>query len=239
MIFYMKHFKLFNNENEYNSFLISDDAISPNVSLINDSETLMKYHVKQDLPLKYTELEYIESSGSNYIELETLDKYINDTSSNARYNLEIKTQLIEIGYDNHIQACIVGCTNDKLMFIRRSSTVLQFILLNQYSSILTKDLCGNQYHYNILQIYDTHVISDDDTFKQYNTTGGINGSTLFLFCSGLSIKRFSQAKIYYFKFWQNNELVLDIVPVYNNATKQQGVYDKILNKFYPILNYTE
>ena len=103
----MKHLKKFNNENEYDSFLISDGAISPNVSLINANETLMKYHVKQDLPLKYTELEYIESSGSNYIELETLDKYVTDTSSNARYNLEIKTQFIEKGYDNHNQAVLL------------------------------------------------------------------------------------------------------------------------------------
>ena len=235
----MKYLKKFNNENEYDSFLISDDAISPNVSLINTSEKLMKYHVKQDLPLKYTELEYIESSGSNYIELETLDKYVNDTSSNARYNLEIKTQFIEKGYDNHDQACIVGCTNDTLMFVRKNNQLLQFRLFNPKASASTTNFFnGSTYNNTTLQIYDTHVISDDDVFKQYNGHG-INVSTLFLFCSGLSIKRFSQAKIYYFKFWQNNELVLDIVPVYNNATKQQGVYDKILNKFYPILDYTE
>ena len=235
----MKHLKKFNNENAYNSFLISDNAISPNVSFIDDNTTLMKYHVKQDLPLKYTELEYIESSGSNYIELETLDKYVNDTSSNARYNLEIKTQLIKRGYDNHNQACVVGCTNDRVMFVRKYSELLQFRLFNSNRSVSTEALFdGSQYNHTKLLIYDTHVISDDDPFKQYSA-GGINESTLFLFCSGLSIKRFSQAKIYYFKFWQNNELVLDIVPVYNNATKQQGVYDKILNKFYPILDYTE
>ena len=125
------------------------------------------------------------------------------------------------------------------MFVRKYSELLQFRLFNPNKNVSTQDLFdGNQYHYKTLLIYDTHVISDDNEFKQYNATG-INESTLFLFCSGLSIKRFSQAKIYYFKFWQNNELVLDIVPVYNNATKQQGVYDKILNKFYPILDYTE
>jgi hypothetical protein len=236
----MKHLKKFNNENEYNSFLISDDAISPNVSLIkNTNERLMKYHVKQDLLLKYTELEYIESTGSNYIELETLDKYVTDTSSNARYNLEIKTQFIEKGYDNHNQACIVGCTSDKIMFIRKSNTILQFRLFNSSVTASTTIFCdGQSINNTTIQTYDTHVLSDDEMLKQYGASG-INENTLFLFCSGLSIKRFAQAKIYYFKFWQNNELVLDIVPVYNNATKQQGVYDKILNKFYPILDYTE
>lgn len=237
----MKHLKKFNNENAYNSFLISDIALSPNISFIKDNinTSLIKYHIKQDLPLKYTELEYIESSGSNYIELETLDNYVTDTSSDARFNLKIKTQFIASGYDNHNQACIVGCTSDRIMFVRKDSTLLSFRLFNPSKGVSTTVLCGgNKYNNTTLQIYDTHVLSDDDELKKYGAAG-INENTLFLFCSGLSIKRFSQARIYYYKIWQNNDLILDIVPVYNNATKQQGVYDKILNKFYPLVTYTE
>ena len=58
----MKHFKLFNNETNYNAWLTSDNYVTPYVSKIKSNG-----NINYQKRILTHQIEFIESSGSNHI----------------------------------------------------------------------------------------------------------------------------------------------------------------------------
>ena len=63
----MKHFKLFNNESNYNAWLNSDNYVTPYVSKIKSNGNI---NYQKRLLYYDAELLYLESSGEQYINLD-------------------------------------------------------------------------------------------------------------------------------------------------------------------------
>jgi len=212
----MKHLKLFNNINELNYYKNSNNYILPNVSYEINTHS-MSYE-----ELLYIPLEYIESSGSNYIALETLDNY---AEYNTNATIKFKVNIIEPGIDNHKQAIVMCPESAGKFFIDRDYLTNGEKLRVGLGSTSTNDREFFQNNENVIYSFNT-IIND------------LNHS-LYLFSGGELIKRFSHAQIYYLQLYKDNILTLDLIPVHNIKTNEDGVLDRVRNKFYGFIEYTK
>ena len=171
------------------------------------------------LPLEFTQIEYIESTGTQYI-----DSGVNLVDS------------IDIGF----QYTSEYSKEASLFGSRETGTNYRFGLTPFSNSFL--GMMGT----NIFQLqsYDTsyHTLQmkasggcyfDDTSFPNITLEGELSNINLYLFAeknSGSIVT--SKAKIFYCKLWKENVLVRDFIPCRRNSDSQLGLYDLVNDEFY-------
>ena len=181
------------------------------------------------LPDGYTQLEYIESSGTQYI----------DTNFKPNQNSRIKINFYQNSYSSGFQ----------IPFGTRVSNTYQFFIggahqngrndwYYRYGSILhDPNLTGNPdvdgYHEADLngRIYklDNYIYVFSPTTFQTNYNCyifGVNAEGVFdtsLACS---------MKLYSFLLWDNEKLIRNYIPALRESDKEPGLYDLVNNVFY-------
>ncbi len=177
--------------------------------------------VENALPSGYTELEYIRFDGSQYI----ITNYTMDQASNPKVELKIKNK----------QGAAFGAQNDNSRSIVDFSSQLYCGAgANRLSYTLPDDdavhTLSGEYNTNttVLSVYIDGVLqTSGEQSGSFSTNrlsfGNINGGTGGTRLSG---------DVYSFKVYQNNTLVLNLVPAQRNSDNVIGMYDTVSGQFF-------
>ena len=179
------------------------------------------------LPIGYTEVEYLESTGTQYI-----DTGINVNTTTSRYETKINPSSVSgtigiFGTRNYSSA------NQSSMnvFIISGTFRLDWVTGNgnynvrnissdtEYTISITRGLAT----INNVDYTSGETTSIDSTYPFYIGSFNNVGS---VFSTGFS------GKIYYSKLYNNNILVFDGVPCYRNSDNEIGMYDLVSNTFF-------
>ena len=180
------------------------------------------------LPEEYQEVEYIESTGTQYI----------DTRIKPSANIEIKT-LVKF---NNLTAYgfIIGSryTNTKksIGLLNTNTSDTGYDLIEQYRNILKVDTL-NKYDIDLkVKDYKVSYIVNNKIY-QNNVQNTFDGNDLNLYIfdmnnnnSNTSYK--SRINLYSLKIWNNDILVRDYVPCYRISDNEIGLYDLVNSVFY-------
>ena len=178
------------------------------------------------LPVGYQQVEYIESTGTQYI-----DTGINTNTTTSRYETKINPSLVSgtIG--------IFGTRNDSSatpssMNVFIIDGIFRLDWLSGTISSSARISSNTEYAISITRglatINNVNYTSGDTTSKDGSYTfyvGSFNNA------GSVYSKGFS-GKIYYSKLYNNNILVFDGVPCYRKSDNEIGMYDLVSNTFY-------
>lgn len=239
-----------NVTNDSNMFYDCKSLVGEIGTLYNSSKTDRSYAridannqpgyfstVQQNLASNNTELEYIESTGTQYI----------DTGVYATINtkLEIETMITDSRTDD-IWAQITGAGSSY-----HASSAIQ-VAYNPKYNYLAIDYgtngtnFGNNANYISINTKYTIKIQNNNHYIN-NTVGTNNGSfsgrssySLWIFdenYAGNSVQR-AKVRIYSYKIYEGNTKIRDFVPVHNSIANCAGLYDKVQGIFYPNIGTT-
>ena len=183
------------------------------------NDYVVKFHPNKNfLPNGFKELGYLETNGSQYINLGTQNPI--STTTTIKVGASFTTSWI-YGYT-------IGSSG-------RYGVTLSTIYTHQSSA---------RYNINQNQYYDltydhTNGITINGTQYEFDKTPGEGTSSannVYLFrANGSSV--FGTGKIYYYRQYNSNNLVLDLIPCYRESDNVLGMYDLINNKYMFIKKY--
>lgn len=219
-------------------FIIQDDELRYTDEVDEkEKEWLKELNIKEMeslLPEGYTELEYIESTGTQYIDT----GYIFDGSN---YEIETKASITKL---NSQWAILCGERHnvDNLQ-IRNGGIGFNYDINyinyaeNGYANvILGKTELNKQYVWNVY--YDNvnkYVLAsrnNEEPFKDFFNSSLLGGKSIYIF--GFNANKLDflvSAKLYYFKIKQDNKLVRDFIPALDK-NNVPCLYDKVEGENY-------
>lgn len=181
------------------------------------------------LPSEYQQVEYIQSSGNQYIDTNVLGK------SGLTYELKfilsnLSSDVIPMGCreENSYRAYLLDKEVDNDVFLGFGTNYIKtnisgsiFSNVNIVKTIL-KD--GEQ------KIYINNELEYENNLSQ---SFSINNS-IYLFASnnGTVITNKLVGKVYYAKIYDNDTLIRDFIPCYRNSDNEVGMYDLVNDVFY-------
>lgn len=190
---------------------------------------------KDELPSEYARLEYIEATGTQYIDTE----YVNSGDYNP-YKIEVEFQFSE-NPNGLITGVIFGtATNtnniNPLIFGANNSTYWFGHYGNTGTSIMWGTIDANKH--KATYIFKDGIYIDDDLQTETKTDAGKSSFSnrnigLFVRIRGTTPSTYAKAKIYSCKFYERNDvLVRDFIPARRISDNKIGLYDCVGNIFY-------
>ena len=184
------------------------------------------------LPSEYTQVDYIESSGTQYI----------DTGVNADYKLSVKFEFSNLSQNSYQGAMSGNNTTNRIrhhLQMTGTNNVAYWAGLHD-SGCSTIIIAGTDYDsskkYNIFaDIYNQKYYLDGVEISGiFNSNDFDTGLNYYLFGRDTDngVASMIQIKIYSFKMYYENELVRDFIPCYRNSDNEIGLYDLVNNVFY-------
>ena len=180
------------------------------------------------LPTGYTQVDYIQSSGTQYIDTELVGNVPLEFSGEF-----IPTDLSAYNY-------LVGSRDGdyRLFGLGIRDTKVPFYVINNSFNDANMSLTENTkysfktYLSNGLQrLYINDIIVKGTTF----TTTSTNTKNIYLFTlnmNGTPSEQCFIGKLYNFKIKENDVLTRDFIPCYRNSDNEVGLYDLVNNVFY-------
>ena len=184
-------------------------------------------NTEEVLPRGYTRVEYLESTGTQYI-----DTGINVNTTTSRYETKISPSLVSgtIG--------IFGTRND----VRADQSSMNVFIIDRDFRLDWLNGAHTHFVRNISSDteYTISITRGLATINNVNYTSGettsIDGTYTFYVGSfnnaGSVFSKGFSGKIYYSKLYNNNILVFDGVPCYRKSDNEIGMYDLVSNTFY-------
>lgn len=181
------------------------------------------------LPTEYQEVEYIESSGTQYI-----DEEFRPSGENVR----ILTDYMYLSSPNGKSLFGAETTDSDatfpITFYHTSDTVSSFYVGS------SRNIIDYTVVINIRYLLDCHAnngafTADLNGDKQTATYSGSLAKTLNMFMFTNNWQQGAQtiaARLYARKIWDNDELVRDYVPCYRKADNVAGLYDLVTGTFF-------
>ena len=181
------------------------------------------------LPQGYQEVEYIESSGTQYI-----DEEFRPSGENVR----ILTDYMYLSSPHSKSLFGAQTTNSNATFpitlYHTSGTVSSFYVGS------SNNIINYTVAIDVRYLLDCHAnngafTADLNGYKQTATYSGSLAKTLNMFMftnNGQQGTQTIAARLYARKIWDNDELVRDYVPCYRKADNVAGLYDLVNNVFY-------
>lgn len=187
--------------------------------------------------LLYQPVEYLESDGTSWIDTEC---YAHPD------NIRIETQFMYTANSSH--GSIYGCQDQQNLILRREAAksyamcfyppsvqVSSTINLNQvYQSTLNYTKLGSSYVYTInfnnnrYEGTNSGPLPTTMYISLFNTTHVKNGQYGSQAVAGIAAK----ARIYYFRLWNNGELVRNMIPCIRRNDRVPGFYDQVTGRFF-------
>ena len=188
---------------------------------------LCKYILGQDLPeLPYTLLEYIQSDGNQYIDL--------NTTLNKNTKIEVKFKRIsQIASSN--EDAIVGSRNDTTGGYLLGFYSNGWLLYGTHQAYINKNITSNVTTLRVDKNKIYEVTDDDITLlNTYNTSTFTTPTNAVLFAERQSnnITHKSAIQLYYFKLYDNDTLIMDLIPVKRIEDNEVCLYDLVSEQFY-------
>ena len=176
-----------------------------------------------NLPSGYTELEYIESSGTQYI----------DTGYTPNQDTSVMLDAQCINYNSGTQGILFGArtsATENVFVIQRLTAGNWNMGYNAASIIVgTADTNRHMFYKDKQYQYLDGVLKGTGTYSSFTCPGT---AILFGFNNAGTPKPTSfPAKIYSFKMWNNRTLVRNFIPA-KNSSGVVGLYDTVGNRFY-------
>lgn len=185
---------------------------------------------QEELPDGYTQLEYIESTGTQYI----------DTGINPDRTSRFELNFIQTTHNTSIMGAYSN-NNNRVQAFRGgvSGTDSSFFEFRTFSDTSHRD-----YDSNILYSSDTkfNVVFDiknlkgivnGDVVNLTDMEGGDISSSVWLFCANNagSIATASNSKLYSYEHYKNDNLIQKLIPC-KNSSNVIGMYDLVNGVFY-------
>ena len=177
---------------------------------------------------RYQALEYIESTGTQYIDTGVVTK---DT-----INFEIDTKYIGGGSNTALpifgSRTTGGSSLKHAIWIQKTTNYVGF----NFGGIDTGYLSNtNMKERQILKNFGPELYYNDSLIYSGNEQSFSSDLTLTLFAlntnSGINNRQVSM-DLYSCKIWDNGKLVRDFIPCYDKLEDKYGLYDLVENKFY-------
>ncbi len=182
-----------------------------------------------NLPSEYTEVEYIESTGTQYIDT----NYVPNTNT----AIEIQYQITALDNSEEQSIFAIGTTADsvnKYSFSYNNSN-----LYFRFSNCEITNADSTYLNINKTTIYldRTNVKYNDTTIANFDGELSLPSdlaSTLYLFAkqSDGSVGNYFVGKIYKCIIKENDSIIRNLVPCYRNSDNVAGLYDTTNNVFY-------
>lgn len=181
----------------------------------NNTESREKQIVVDD----YQQVEYIESTGTQYI----------DTGIKCSQNMscEIENNFNELsgkqlfGAYSSPKRTHYGIVNDKIYMpsVENSATTEHIFLtdINYHTFFLSSTVYK----------YDNEIIANG----MFEFTNGLN-FYLFARNNNGTVSNYCKSKMTKAMFWINNELIKNFIPCYRKSDNKPGLYDLVNNEFY-------
>ena len=193
--------------------------------------------ITEDIELTYVFVDYIESTGNQYIDTQYSPTNNNTVEIDSQYTSTYTMFNCDWGIDINTST---GYTRFMGMLYRGSSTSLGvFDALESASNVDPSS--RNLYKYEINFSNKTYSFYQNNVLKNTYTKTSISSrpiTTTFIFCCNdnasnqpLSIT-YSTMKLYSFKIYSEGVLVRDFKPCYRSTDKVVGLLDIVNNVFY-------
>lgn len=189
----------------------------------------MMYSPKKGrLPSGYQEVEYIQSTGTQYIDTNHIF-----TADNQK--LETKVKFITTGGRwagvfkfNVGNALSIAPYNNKLWFGRNgdyytTTTYNDGDLLNIKAIAKNRNLTGYVNGQEVLNILYSNTYTPPYNYYLFAQNYGDNNNSPW----GMG-----NSRIYYFRLYENDVIIRDFIPCYRKSDNEIGLYDIVGNKFY-------
>lgn len=198
------------------------------ITVIKLNGTIINYGIdeKNMLPEEYQQVEYIESTGTQYID--TLIKANQDTKVEAELQFTNTTEMFDVfgsrtsATENNFEVIQPGGAigidfenyqNNRLLIKCNAEE-----LLKKYVYVISnKELAIGLYKQDVI-VYNE--FETPESIYIFDVSGNPNGFGK------------AYARLYYFKMWNNNSLVRDFVPCYRKVDGKPGLYDLVNDVFY-------
>lgn len=174
------------------------------------------------LPSEYQQVEYIKSSGTQYINTE----YLPDLNTNAKYKVAISSYAT---YGPHL----LSSKNYYFPLLRGNKDILCKRGSGEFSS--TSIVPEVDKIYEIEAFWDGKIIINGQEIGELTSTGTADTTPLYLGTYGgapTTSTYILNGKIYYCKIYNGEELVRDMVPCYRISDSVVGMYDTVNDVFY-------
>lgn len=204
------------------------------ISRVYKGDTIV-YQEGNQLPPEFIELEYIESTGTQYIDtgykLTNLSKSVieiklNDNVSNGSYGMFGARADSDI---NNFTERVFKDTNDlQIILDFNNSSYAQYRLTE--NNLNNSDLYKTIIDKNERSIYKNNVfLATNNTICSDTFTSLLNA---YLFaCNGTNWNN-AQVKLYSCKIFDNNTLIRNFIPAYRRVDGVVGLYDLVNGVFY-------
>ena len=227
--------KLANLEEE-NEALYNDHpditATGTNVTLNGTGDFKMKVSIggnntQGDLPNEYQEVEYIESSGTQYIDTGFIPDYTNGYQIEVDFapnKLGYRYSMLS-GYDEQNALCLEITTSNQGRIYCYNGAVGVYI-----GTVTTQK---NTFRVKFKNSVFTYSVNDSSNSTSYSSAATVNESLYMFMDRQLRYSTFSQPlKIYTCKLYNNDVLVRNFIPCYRKSDNEIGLYDLVSNTFF-------
>jgi type II secretory pathway pseudopilin PulG len=182
----------------------------------NDSASVKIYGKSvQSIPSGYTFYDYIESTGTQYIDTGYI--YIaNDKIKIGVAPLELNVDKAVFGYYENSQSISeLGYLGSKFRGNVSSTCEINYAVDTKY------DFVEENGNWNLNGVNIGAIRNDTGTISCYLFGRNYSGGT-----------KLSKSKVYYLRVYRNNVLIKDFIPTKRNSDNAIGMYDLVNNVFY-------
>lgn len=184
-----------------------------------DYSKCLIYKEEPILPKEYTQVDYIQSDGNQYINTNLIG------DQNTKFEIFLMPTILT--NVRHILGSINSSSNAISFNISTSDSAISRwgnVSVTQSSGLIA----NNNYIISVSQ--DGYYINNNlwwqPTQNDFTTT-----RSMYLFGTNGSTSRFA-GRMYYCKIWNDNDLVSDLIPCYRNSDEVVGMYDLVTNTFF-------
>lgn len=173
------------------------------------------------LPSEYTQVDYIQSSGSQYI----------DAGINADTKLRVVVDMAYLNYslaNQNIGAIKLGTPNARYHLLPSTSDI-NFWVNNDSYKLGTAD---NNRHLIDMNVPDGQVLYDNNVITIPTNIRDTELNFWLFGRNSTEAKYFAQMRLWNCKMYYNGNLVRDFIPCYRNSDNEVGLYDLVNNVFY-------
>lgn len=188
----------------------------------------IKYYLlkntKNVLPNTYQEVEYIESTGEEYIDIGIKG------TNNTKVDIEFQatgTNFLPFGARSTASS---ECFAIWAASVRVGSNLrIGFDSTNGYTGGPTTT---DKYH--IIHSKDGTYVNNElvCTYETFDTFTTLQNLLVFGYYSNATTMEFSAIRLYHLKLWENNIMVRNFIPCYRKSDEKPGMYDTVNGVFY-------
>ena len=182
------------------------------------------------LPDEYFPVEYIESTGTQYIDLDYYATKDTGIYADFKYN-STPDQARLFGVDTSNS----GNSNISYSFYINGSYKWAYSYKDGTGNWVTTNISADTNRHQLYLNIDGTVKLDNSYNEDISgtiTNTATSSMPLFALHNGKNISRYSSARIYSFKIYEAGELVRDYIPCINNTTGEVGLYELVNGVFY-------